>query len=814
MAANQKIPVAPLKPIPAFEEPFSRVIIDCVGPLPKTKTGNEYLLTIMCASTRFPEAIPLRNIKAASVVKALTKFFTFVGLPKSIQSDQGSNFTSGLFQQVVHQLGIEQHTSTAYHPESQGALERFHQTLKSMIRAYCIEFQRDWDEGIHFLMFAARESTQETLGFSPFELVFGHTVRGPLKLLKEKWLCTDPQINLLDYVSTFKHRLKRATELASENLKQGQRKMKTWYDQKAQTRVFEPGEKVLILFPVSGSPLQARYHGPYEIEAKVNDLNYVVKTPGRRKSNQLCHINMIKKYHDRAASEPAKPVCPVLCSQVNELTESQHYEESEQNQEFEYRMKLQNSDVLANLETKLGHLEGEKQEEITSIIQENKCIFPDVPNVTNSAEHDLDIGKSTPIKQHPYRVNPIKAEQLQKEIDYMLKHDIIEPCQSAWSSPCILVPKPDGSLRFVTDFRKVNQCTKTDTYPIPRIEDCIDKIGQAKYVSKFDLLKGYWGVPLTERAREVSAFCTPNGLYRYKVMAFGMKNAPATFQRMINHIIADIEGVEAYIDDVVVYSQTWDEHIGQIRRLFQKLAQANLTVNLSKSEFCQATVTYLGHVVGQGHVKPVQAKVEVIDKFPPPTGKRELKRFMGMAGYYRKFCPNFSDVAEPLTNLFKQKVKYIWADPCQQAFQKIKALLMSSPVLVAPDFQKPFKIQVDASDIGCGSVLLQENAEGIDQPVCYFSKKFNKHQRNYSTVEKECLALILSLKHFDVYVNSPAHPVTVYTDHNNPLTFVNKMRNSNKKLLRWALILQEYPLEICHIRGSENVIADTLSRIQ
>ena len=159
---------------------------------------------------------------------------------------------------------------------------------------------------------------------------------------------------------------------------------------------------------------------------------------------------------------------------------------------------------------------------------------------------------------------------------------------------------------------------------------------------------------------------------------------------------------------------------------------------------------------------------------------------MGMAGYYGQFCPNFSDVAEPLTNRFKKKVKYIWADPCQHALQKIKALLMSSLVLVAPNFQKPLKIQVDASDIGCGSVLLQENAERVDQPVCYFSKKFNKHQRNYSTVEKECLALILSLKHFDVYVNSPAHPVTVYTDHN-PL--VNKMRNSNKKLLRRALTL-------------------------
>ena len=185
---NQTIPKAKLQPIPAFDEPFSRILIDCVGPLPRTKSGNEYLLTIMCTSTRFPEAIPLRNIKTKSIVKALIKFFTFVGLPKSVQSDQGSNFMSGIFQQVMHELGIKQYRSSAYHPESQGALERFHQTLKNMIRSYCFDTEKDWDEGIHLLLFAVRESVQESLSFSPFELVFGHSVRGPLKLLKEKFL--------------------------------------------------------------------------------------------------------------------------------------------------------------------------------------------------------------------------------------------------------------------------------------------------------------------------------------------------------------------------------------------------------------------------------------------------------------------------------------------------------------------------------------------------------------------------------------------------------------------------------------------------
>ena len=217
---NQTIPKAQLQPIPVFDEPFSRILIDCVGPLPRTKSGNEYLITIMCTSTRFPEAIPLRNIKTKSIVKALIKFFTFVGLPKSVQSDQGSNFMSGIFQQVMHELGIKQYRSSAYNPESQGALERFHQTLKNMIRSYCFYTEKDWDEGMHLLLFAVRESGQESLGFSPFELVFGHSVRGPLKLLKEKFLSNDETpLNLLQYVSDFRNRLSRACEVARTNLK-------------------------------------------------------------------------------------------------------------------------------------------------------------------------------------------------------------------------------------------------------------------------------------------------------------------------------------------------------------------------------------------------------------------------------------------------------------------------------------------------------------------------------------------------------------------------------------------------------------------
>ena len=807
---NQTIPKAQLQPIPAFDEPFSRILIDCVGPLPRTKSGNEYLLTIMCTSTRFPEAIPLRNIKTKSIVKDLIKFFTFVGLPKSVQSDQGSNFMSGIFQQVMHELGIKQYRSSAYHPESQGALERFHQTLKNMIRSYCFDTEKDWDEGIHLLLFAVRESVQESLGFSPFELVFGHPVRGPLKLSKEKFLSNDETpLNLLQYVSDFRNRLSRACEVARSNLKKSQGKMKAIYDNHVIDRKIKPGDKVLALLPIPGRPLQARYFGPYTIDKKTSDLNSIINTQGRRKNKQMCHVNMLKEYFDRDSSI-SKPI-----TVVNTVPQESNVFEPEVNSDFIDKSdpgpsKLENSDILRNLNNKLSHLEPSQQEELKQLIHEYEHLFPDIPTRTDKIYHDVIVEDSKPIKQHPYRMNPLKQKYLQDEVKYLLENDFIEPSQSNNSSPCILVPKSNGTYRMCSDYRKVNSVTKTDSFPIPRIDDCIDKVGNSKNVTKFDLLKGFWQVPLTERAKEVSAFATPNSLYQYKVMPFGMKNSPATFQRLVN-VIRGLDGCDAYIDDVIIYSDSWSDHLQRIRKFFDRLSKAKLTVNLAKTEFCHATVTFLGHLVGQGQVKPLEAKVNAISEFPVPKCKRQLMRFLGMAGYHRKFCKNFSGIAEPLTNLLKKSTKLKWNDKCQDAFDRLKAILKSAPVLLALDFDKCFKLAVDASDVGIGAVLLQEDNNGIDHPVCYFSMKFNK-QKNYSTIEKECLALILAIHQFEVYLTSSTSPIVVFSDHN-PLSFLHKLKNKNQRLLRWSLLLQEFNLDIRHIKGKDNIRPDALSRV-
>lgn len=279
---NQKVPVAPLQPIPIMKEPFERLLVDCVGPLPKSKSGHEYILSIMCTATRFPEAVPLRSIKAPVIIRELIKFCTMFGLPRVLQTDQGTNFTSRLFTQTLAQLGIKHVLSSAYHPQSQGAVERFHQTLKTMLRTYCLSSGRDWAEGLPLLMFAIREAEQESLGISPADLVFGHTVRGPLKVLPEQLLAQDDlPVTILDYVSSFREQLHRACELAREHLMTTQARMKKRFDEKSVSRSFHPSDEVLVLLPEPCSPLQAKFSGPYQVKEKLSDTDFVISTPDR-----------------------------------------------------------------------------------------------------------------------------------------------------------------------------------------------------------------------------------------------------------------------------------------------------------------------------------------------------------------------------------------------------------------------------------------------------------------------------------------------------------------------------------------------------
>ncbi len=667
---NQVVAPAPLKPVPVMSEPFEKLVIDCVGPLPRTKSGHSYLLTLMCSATRFPEAIPLRTLKTPAIVKAIVKFCTTFGLPKIIQSDQGSNFMSRVFRKVMRELNIKHCVSSAYHPQSQGVLERFHQTLKSMLRTYCLEYEKDWDEEVPLLLFAVRNTVQESLGFSPAELVFGHSPRGPLKMLQEQLLSQSHSVtdkNVLDHVSSFHERLHSVWKLARQSLESSQSQMKSRYDKRTVQRSFEPGDQVLVLLPLPGSTLQAKFAGPYGIEEKLSDTDYVVKTPDRKRKTRVCHINMLKLYVSRPKPKCTVPSPVIVSVSAGPSDYSPSVDDLRIGSACLSDISLKNSETLAVFSSKLSHLSSSSQKELMQLTGKYSSLFSDVPTVTNVLEHDIDVGDHRPVKQNAYRINPVKREIMKKETQYLIEHGLAVPSSSPWCSPCLLVPKSDGTSRFCTDYRKVNQLTKSDSFPLPRIDDCVDRIGQAKFVTKLDLLKGYWQVPLTDRASEISAFATPDVFLQYKVLAFGLKNAPATFQRLMSKVLSNVKNCEAYLDDVVCYSDTWESHLKTLEEVFSRFQEANLTLNLTKCDFCHAKVTYLGKEVGHGTVRPVESKVRAIIDFPSPKSKRELRRFLGMAGYYRNFCKNFSDVVS-LSQIIFERCFFRLSSNCQIAF--------------------------------------------------------------------------------------------------------------------------------------------------
>lgn len=814
---NQPIPPAPLEPIPVLAEPFERIVIDCVGPLPRTKKGNQYLLTVMDTVTRYPEVYPLKTVSAKNVVRCLLNLFTVFGFPKEIQSDQGSNFTSNLHKEVLNLLNISHKVSTAYHPQSQGCLERFHQTFKSVLKKYCLETQTDWDDNIGWLLFAIRECPQESLGYSPFEVLYGRQIRGPLKVLKDKWLSVEsscPKQTVSQYVTNLKSTLLKVRKVAMENFVKSQKKMKSRYDVKAKIRLFNPGDKVLLFLPVPGSPLRSKYHGPYIVSHRQDKCNYVVYTPDRRKDTQMVHVNLLKAYEEKSDGNLSCPK-PVACvsSEKKWLPMERTIHDTEEDVGMPSLGNPTNKQVLSHIKTHLSYLSEAKTNDVISILQEVPEVTADTPGSCNHTLHDVQLVSEEvrPIRQRAYRLNPEKMAIMKKEVDYLLEHGLAEPSNSPWASPSLLVPKPDGTFRLCVDYRKVNQVTIQDSYPLPLIDDLVDAIGKAKFLTKIDLQKGYYQIGLTEKAKLISAFITTFGLFQFKVMPFGMCNAPATFQRSINYILHGLEGVSSYLDDLLVKSDTWIDHIARLRSLFLRLAEAGFTINLAKSTFGNGTVTYLGHVVGQGLTRPKQANVEAIVEYPTPNSRKSLMRFLGMVGYYRRFCSNLSSIAAPLTDMTSSKRKFQWNPDCEAAFQKLKLILITKPVLCAPNYSLPFMLQIDASANGVGGVLLQEDPErGVKHPISYYSAKLKKHQESYSTIEKECLSLILALKKFECYLPR-GKLITVFTDHN-PLTFLHRMQHQNQRILRWALQVQPYRLEIKHIKGVDNVIADPLSR--
>ena len=435
------------------------------------------------------------------------------------------------------------------------------------------------------------------------------------------------------------------------------------------------------------------------------------------------------------------------------------------------------------------------------------------PSLVSNATHKIVTQESQPIFKKPYPIPYAQTDSVDTQVQEMLRNNIIRPSTSPWNSPVILVKKKDHSLRFVCDFRGLNDITVKDTYPLPRISELIDKMDGTILWTTLDAASAYWSIPLEESDKKKTAFSVPRGKFEFNVTPYGLCNAAASYQRMIDINLSGLSTsrILAYLDDIALFSRTYDEHLQQLSEVLDCLSKCGISLNLSKCRFAMEKVDFLGYHLSRDGVKPQERLTQAIETFPRPTSKKEVKRFLGLCNYYRDFIPMFAEIANPLNQLTSIKVPFNWDEKHENAFMELKDRLCSYPILQFPKIGEKFEVEVDGSDTAVGGVLLQPNRSGKCLPVAYFSNSLNATQQKWSAHTKEAYALVLALRHWRVYLAGITF--TIRTD-NNPLVRLRNTKDPRGKFSRWLTELEEYSFDIEHKPGKSNVVPDVLSRVK
>ena len=472
--------------------------MDLVGPIsPPSEKGHRYILTLADYATRYPEAVSLKNIETETVAEALMDMYSRLGIPEEVLSDLGTQFVSKCMDEVSRLLSIKRLTTTPYHPICNGLVERFNGTLKKMLRRLCNEQPRQWHRFVNPLLFAYREAPQEATGFSPFELLYGRTVRGPVQILKELWTGETGGTEVktsYQYVFELRECLNNTMKIAQEELLKSRKKNKALYDRRA--REFQEGDKVLLLLPTDTNKLLMQWKGPYEVMTrcgKGNDYRIEVN-----KKVKTFHANMLKKYIKRDDQDGApqqnsdnKQVVPCdACTGIIGGDEDLSVNDEEMMELANCHQKETVKDVKLGIE-----LTKTQQEEMMDTLVRYAEVFSDIPGKTNVIEHKIKLTNNIPVRSRPYPLPYALRENLKREIQDMLSLGIIRESNSSFASPIVIVKKKDGSDRICVDYRKLNKLTVADPEPMVTAEDLFQRLRKSKYYSKIDLSKGYWQIP-------------------------------------------------------------------------------------------------------------------------------------------------------------------------------------------------------------------------------------------------------------------------------------------------------------------------------
>ena len=463
-------------------------------------------------------------------------------------------------------------------------------------------------------------------------------------------------------------------------------------------------------------------------------------------------------------------------------------------------------------ETK-GSLSEEEQQKVENLLHSYRDVFAITDQElgrTNVVEHAIHLSESAPIKQRVRREPMNYQGVVKEELDKMLEKDVIEPSTSPWASPVVLVKKKDGSVRFCIDYRQLNDVTVKDAYPLPKIEENIDALKGSKWFSTLDLASGYWQVAMSEEDKEKTAFCTKYGLFQWKVMPFGLCNAPSTFERLMERVLQGLQWESAvlYLDDIIVFSGTVDDHIQRLEEVFQRLRGANLRLKPKKCHLFKEEVQFLGHVVSEKGVATDPEKTKAVQDWETPRSVKDVKAFLGFTGYYRRFIPNYADKAEPLVSLLRKNVPFQWKEAQRSSFETLKKCLVGPTVLAYPDPKISFVLDTDASDCGIGGVLSQVQ-DGVERVVAYGSRSLSAAEKNYCTTRKELLAIVWFMEHFRHYLLGGEF--LVRTDHG-ALRWLLSFKEPEGQIARWLERLQVFNFVIAHRPGTQHGNADGLSR--
>ena len=473
---------------------------------------------------------------------------------------------------------------------------------------------------------------------------------------------------------------------------------------------------------------------------------------------------------------------------------------------------------LIESEIDLEYLNSEERRSILDICREFHDLFylkGDKLTHTDAIQHSIPLTAERPIFVKPYRLPIAQHTEIKSQIDKMLDEDVIEPSNSPYNSPILVVPKkPDSNgqkkWRLVVDFRKLNDVTVSDAYPLPNITEILDQLGRSKYFSVIDLCSGFHQIPLQEESKPLTAFSF-QGHYQYKRLPMGLKGSPATFQRLMNNVLTGLQGLKCfvYLDDIVVYGDNLQTHNARLVEVFERLRKHNLKLQPNKCNFLRKEVTYLGHIISETGIKPDPEKIAAVLQFPVPKDQKRLQSFLGLASYYRRFIKDFSKVAKPLYNLLKKEATFDFSPICHESFNELKEKLTTPPILQYPDFEKEFILTTDASQQAVGAVLSQ-GVVGKDLPIAYASRTLNKAECNYSTIERELLGIVFGVTHFRPYLFG--RKFKIFTDHR-PLVYLFSVSNPSSRLMRFRLKLEEFEYEIQYKPGKQNTNADALSRM-